>query len=293
MNKAGPSRIPVLHHASAIPTVQVSRAKQRRNCFLLALLTVAFTPLIASSQQGRGSLCVPNDTPAAGPRLKFSLDANIIRGTDDADKYGAGGELVNWVQPRICGWGRQRIVVEARAGYDSKTTRNSSPAITRDYSGLTSYLTHFPGNKAQLSVEGSFLHSSALGLYLQQAYSARVGRQFKLSPSTSLELAAGPAFVGQNFLGPNESQGFAAASFLEALRIAVGKNGAELTQSVRSSVPLEKDRAWELRAQAQLAVPLVSRIGFVITVFDAFISKAPVGFEKNFFTTTAGIDIAL
>ncbi len=57
---------------------------------------------------------------------------------DDADKYGRGGELVNWVQPRSCGWGRQRIIVDARAGYDSKTTRNSAAAITRDYTGLAS-----------------------------------------------------------------------------------------------------------------------------------------------------------
>ncbi len=268
-----------------------ARTNLRWNCCLVALVAITATPVVVSSQQNIGNVCVANDTPAAGPRLNFRLDANIIRGTDDADKYGGGGELVNWVQPRSCGWGRQRIIVDARAGYDSKTTRNSAAAITRDYTGLASYLTHFPGNKAQLSMEGTFLHSSALGMYLQQVYSARVGRQIKLSPSTSLELGAGPAFVGQNFVGPNESQGFAAVSFLEALRMAVGRNGAELTQSIRASVPAEKDQAYELRMQAALSVPLVSRLGFVISVFDAYISKAPAGFEKNFFTTTAGIDI--
>jgi hypothetical protein len=239
-------------------------------------------------------VCPGGDSTQAGAQVSIELNAAITSSTVDAQTYGADISLLNHAHPEACGWRRQRTLIRVAPSYDSKRKEGGAPVITRSYIGSLQQLAYLPGNRFYLSANARYLHNNSLGVYLQQVYTLLMGTEVDWA-FLSAEFNAGPAFVGQHFLQGEPSTGFAAASVSERVSIPLGFIAAKanLSENVTVILPLASEDPWLLTGIGTLTLPLSERLSINVTASEDYLSNAPRGFKKNYFTTKVGISIKL
>ena len=286
-----------LSRTASEPRLRRSSAGNQR-----ALVTQAIVALVLAAGAAHGqnaeaeppSACPRGDSAQAGTRGALELKAAITSATVDAQTYGADLFLQNHAHPEACGWRRQRTLIRIAPTYDSKRKEGGAPVITRSYIVSVQQLAYLPGNRFYLSANARYLHNNSLGVYLQQVYTLLMGTEADWA-FFSVELNAGPAFVGQHFLQGEPSTGFVAPAISERVSIPLGfiSDTAELSQSVSVILPVRSQDPWLVTGLVQLHLPLSKRLSINVRADEDYLSNAPTGFEKNYFTTSVGISIKL
>lgn len=261
----------------------------RNVCFVLLMCMHA--PLVAAQTQTSTS---DSTQPATRIFASISLSGAATRATSDADKLAAEAILVFNHNPGEDGPRHQRSRLTVGASYDGKKKGSAAAIITRSYTGHAQHLVHLPGNRFFVSGNARYLHNNSLGIYLQQSYSALIGTRRDIGDLT-IELDAGPSFVGQNFLGSKASTGFTAAALEELVSVQLNfiRPGTNLTETIRLALPLQSDDPWVGAGELTLFIPVSSQVTLTATAFDYYISNPPTDFEKNYFTTSFGVSISI
>jgi hypothetical protein len=170
--------------------------------------------------------------------------------------------------------------------YRGKEAADGTLAITRSYR-LDASQALLLSSRLFADATAQIFHNNSLGVELQQVYRASAGLMIG-----SLEFGAGPAYVDQDFGAAGESTSFWAASIHETagVTITLPVAGTILTQSARVLLPIDESDAKQLTIAANAIVPVTQTFGLSWSLWHAYLENAPTGREKNYTTTSVGVN---
>lgn len=255
----------------------------------------AQSPTLAASQDQR---CVGREADVPGTVLQFSVGGSVTAATSNAQTFSTDAKLINTVSPPQCNTRRARTLFLTSAKYDQKGKPNSTQSITRVYTLTAQHLRYLKEDDWYASAQGDFLSNNNLGLYLQQTYSVRVGREFARDRLT-VHGAVGPALMGQHFSTSDTSTRYAAVSTSEDIAIELGRRdstgrigvGPVVSVTYHGGYGALGDAPTYHDAEVAFVVPLVARFGLKATVFGDYLSNVPTGFKNTYLTTTLELQI--
>ncbi|HVD62283.1 MAG TPA: hypothetical protein VNC11_15530 [Gemmatimonadaceae bacterium] len=238
--------------------------------------------------------------------LTGSVDVSggLTRATADKNSVSASLTLNDFRHPQACGPQHQQTSLTIGGGYDDKHPKGKPLSVTRNYEATAQHLVYLPGNQFYVAGNARLVHSTDLGLYLGQRYSAVLGTQFG-PQATRWELFAGPAYVGQHFLknastGLRQSSRSYAAAYvgeLGSIRLAKLDSAREvrLTHAYWATIPATREDPYALNTKwlAAIHLPLTTRVGIKGQVFDEYLRNAPIGFEHDFLNASMGVSVTL
>lgn len=285
--------------------LRIERKSHRPIILMLALYAFSTTASLAHAQKSSSAPCRNIDgTLKPGLKGTINLSGGLTRASADKNSVSAGLTVNDFRQPQACGPQNQQTSLKIGASYDDKRPNGKPLSVTRNYETTVQHLIYLPGNLLYVAGNARLLHSTDLGLYLSQRYSALLGAQFG-PKATRWEVFAGPAFVGQRFLknpntGLHDSTRSYVAGYLGesgSIRLAKLDSAREvrLTHGYWATIPATRKEPYALNERwiAAIHLPLTTRVEVVGQVFDEYLRNAPTGFEHNFLNATMGVSIAI
>jgi hypothetical protein len=265
----------------------------------MSFRSVVTVPLILVAASHAAAQSLPEsatkaDSVGANPQVSgtVSVSGGATLSTVRSEKLTISGNLDRESNRLFAGPRHQVSSINLAGTYDSKKKKGGSAVITRSYTGWLQHLVYVQSDRLFISGNARFLHNNSLGVYLQQWYSL-LGGYVTRSNGRVAELNAGPAFVGQHFIGSQGSTGFAAAELHESVSLPfrLFTPDTRISEGVRVALPLVRTDPWTGVANAELVIPLSANVSLNLTGLDYYVSNPPSGSEKNYLNFSLGLTI--
>ncbi len=135
-------------------------------------------------------------------------------------------------------------------------------------------------------------HNYSQGLDLQQNYGGGIGWTVYKTAASELDLKGAVSYIHQAFSESSSNESLIGSTFAEIYTEKFA-HGILLNEQISATPAWNDTNAYFANGSISLAMPVSKRLSMSLTLLDTFLNDPPLGFKKNSFQFTAGLNYAL
>jgi hypothetical protein len=135
-------------------------------------------------------------------------------------------------------------------------------------------------------------HNYSQGLDLQQNYGGGIGWTAYKTGAAELDLKGAVSYIHQAFSESSSNESLIGSTFAEIYTEKFA-HGILLNEQISATPAWNDTSAYFANGSVSLALPVSKRLSMSLSLLDTFLNDPPLGFKKNSFQFTAGLNYAL